>query len=191
MASSGELSVAQIDEDGDMILKDEQSDADGDGKENQPSPKHKGKKKGKAKSSPKAKAKGAAKMRTDRVCLICQSASQPTYGNNPYCKECKNSVDGLKRDAQKGGWIQQYNEAKQNPQHFRKLVRDFINTCPPMGNGVARAKYSSSRLQHFMEKSLRNQEGSKALRMDWFDFEIHYQKKKLSTKDCPSEPCMC
>lgn len=113
-----------------------------------------------------------------RQCIICQSADSCT--KNPYCGKCKADVDALQKCAKDDGWLEKFMEAKGNERALRKLVRDFQQESPSKGKGRPRAKYSKAKALQILSNESIEDQGTRLAKYDWFEFEAHYESKKLS-----------
>ena len=114
-------------------------------------------------------------------CMICQC--DDCVGKNPYCQKCKADVDSLAKTASEDGWLEKFTEAKKSERTFRKLVRDYQSESPSKGKGRPRVRYSKSRALEIIANEYISDEGSRMVKMDWFDFETHYQKKRLDQSE--------
>ena len=65
------------------------------------------------------------------------------------------------------------------PVVFAKMIRDFKFMCPSKGRGQKRSTYKVSRSDDVFQQAAVKQTGDLGVMMDWFEFEEHFQKKKL------------
>ena len=108
----------------------------------------------KRKAAPKGKAKAKSSVGNGfrKRCIVCQDPDKPCCEKNPYCKEDKVDVEGLRKDSKKNGWNEKFEHALQNDHAlFRRFILDYQETCPKKGRGgSAAAAYSKTRLQRIL-----------------------------------------
>ena len=63
------------------------------------------------------------------------------------------------------------------------MINDFQHACASRGRGKPRPSYKVARLEELFEKSIVKRKGVEAVMMDWFEFEAHYQSKKMDDTD--------
>ena len=144
----------------------------------------------KRKAAPKGKAKAKSSVGNGfrKRCIVCQDPDKPCCEKNPYCKEDKVDVEGLRKDSKKNGWNEKFEHALQNDHAlFRRFILDYQETCPKKGRGVPRAAYSKTRLQHILSTAKVTQEGFRMEKLDWFGFELFYAQKKFSAEQIRSK----
>lgn len=127
--------------------------------------------------------KAKAKAKHKRTCLICRDDGSQLCGNNPFCHKCKAEHDAMKKDAQTHGWISRFEEGKNNPVIFRKMVNDFRHLCASRGRGRPRPVYKAANLEEMLEESSIIQKGNEYAMMDWSKFEAWYHQKKLGDEE--------
>ena len=137
-------------------------------------------------TTPAPKRRPAGKAAPKPNCGFCQF--RPCSGNNPYCKEDKKEHDALKKDAQKQGYIEKFNDARKCPVLFRKLIEDFRSLCGDknsnikIGRGNSRPDYNWARYEHIKAQVKRDMKGKRKEMLDWFDFEERFKKKRFSNE---------
>ena len=201
-AKHAEAEAERVKEDETMVF-----DSDDDGKGSAPkspmsptqplapiaaTPKAKGKGRAKKTLSPKhspkrqraatrasAKAGGKGAGRNNKVCSMCRSPDKTCVGKDGFCRECKTEYEACRKDAIENGWLQKFQKCQDTPVLMRKLVSDFKHQCPSRGRGQRRKDFDSGRCEEIFQRATMTQRGVEKIFMDWFDYELYLQNKKI------------
>ena len=117
-----------------------------------------------------------------KPCIVCRSPDKERCGKNAFCHECKSEYDAMRKDSVENGWHARFEEGKENPVTFRKMLNDYRWQCASRGRGRLRPVYDVARLETIFEMAHVKQRGEEAVMMDWFDFESFYSAKKVNDK---------
>ena len=131
-----------------------------------------------AQSTPSASAKKPKVAESKRRCRLC-AKWQPEDCfpvNSAYCRQCKQAVDNLAKQAARQNQHDYWKEVRQDEQELKKLVTRYLETCPKTVEKGKRGIFSLASCREVYSASTSS--GAKAKgRMMWEGYFVEFAQK--------------